>query len=857
MPPNGKTLSLLSRFPDFYATGEGTALHTLAAALGESLEGAETDLIRVLRSHFVDTASNSSTHNSAQRGDLDRLFALYLERLGGTSQLVQVNNQLQARDLLELETLITEIVRPQTALGHDLQSVGRAQSIDLLTPLASYDVDLAHRQDRVHFTSETWLWPANLLTRLLIGRDPLLRYLQTRLSETTQTALNRYTGADEVPADLLESFTNDLNRLLPERALSQVIQARFDYWKLGKALQTAWFTARDRLRQTPDSSFATNDRPQALARYLRKKLPLSLQKEIFRQQLESGFAAEDMPDLVARLKPHLGDSLPQASTWQPLLEVSQNRATVAPAPDNMRLSLVVVTALLQAATQAMLGDLVSVEGQFPPLNAEALAQLARSAPETPRDRIRHNRLSLEASYPGEISPSGVPTEVAAREILVNLLNQVILPDPEFYWRNEAFFQHLILDPEAQALIQAAKLEARSRRRLNRLLLEAAFPTALQKSYVPYRERLRDLIQVLMRGASTQQGILDLVAANLGIFADSEAAQAARKTITIEEFQPVLESETVRVMPSVREAADGAAATDGWLNPFTLTNPNVEPTAITLALSLTASPTIAKASLARISRLTLVNAEDQRPYFTYGGGLEAGDNLRLQADGRLVRNGAYIATMSPVVLPVGHSNWYLTAHVGEWPGRLDQGQFDFSGFDQAESTVRPMTAAQARNYTFIVNSDLVGLTPGCFQINVPWDIPGFTDRFDDNTDHPRRQIPGIINRVRAAGTHFAIAYTKTFRDRHALHTQLTLIPAYRSPPDLYDQLAAQHPADPPHLVEHHTMADLNLDITSQQTPYGPNGLQHTMGDRLLTTVADRPLLAGVLDYTEFDSGNTFA
>lgn len=93
----------------------------------------------------------------------------------------------------------------------------------------------------------------------------------------------------------------------------------------------------------------------------------------------------------------------------------------------------------------------------------------------------------------------------------------------------------------------------------------------------------------------------------------------------------------------------------------------------------------------------------------------------------------------------------------------------------------MTAAQARNYTFIVNSDLVGLTPGCFQINVPWDIPGFTDRFDDNTDHPRRQIPGIINRVRAAGTHFAIAYTKTFRDRHALHTQLTLIPAYRSPP----------------------------------------------------------------------------
>jgi hypothetical protein len=909
MPPNGKTLSLLSRFPDFYDTGEATALHALAAALGVALEGAETDLIRVLRSHFVDTASTSSAHNphAAHRGDLDRLFALYLERLGGTSQLVQVNNQFQPRDVLELETLVTEIVRPQTALGNYLQNLGPtapspppipyAYPPALLPPLARYHVDLAHRQDSVHFTPATWLQPANLLTRLLIGRDPLLQYLQSRLSETTQAALNRYTGTDAVPTDLLESFTTDLNRLLPERAFTQAMYHRRDYLRLGQALQAAWRTADHHRRQDPAFTFATDDLPQALARYLRKQLPLPVQKEIFWQQLEDGFTPTDLPELVTQLQPHLRDRLPQALVWQPLLDVAQNQATVAPAPDNMRLSLVVVTALLQAATQAMLSHVVSPNGQFPTLQAKALAQLARYAPETPRDRIRHNRLCLEASYPTDVFPSGVPTEAEVRETVVTLLNQVILPDSNFYSNNEDFFKYLLLDPETQDLIQASPLEARLQRRRNRLLLEAAFPTALQKSYVPYRERLRDLIQVLMRGASTQQGIVDIVAANLGIFADSEAAQKARKTITIQEYQPVLISEQdINVIPRAEEAPDD----EGRLpHCFALTNPNVEPTAITLYVQITDQRQNSRSSLAPISGLTLVDAATDQPYFTCDRTLQAGDRLRLQMDGRLFLNDIKIATVSALVLPLGTSEWYWTAQVGEWPGRFDQGQFEFSRFDQKLSTIEPLTAEQANNYKITLSYNLQKLTPGFFQVNVPWDIPGFTDRFDDNTDHPRRQIPGIINRVRAAGTHFAIAYTKTFREEHSLQTKLillghktldeethaladhpfpswittfqeqhpiqhwltlapgflehndlqallTVIPADRTSHPWFDQLARQSPDHPPHFVEEQTMQDTLAMGANQAATI----LEHDLDDRLF--------FSGVFDYTEFDSGgNTFA
>ncbi|MBD2110044.1 hypothetical protein [Nodosilinea sp. FACHB-13] len=904
MPPNGKTLSLLSRLPDFYATGEGSALHTLAAALGDALEGAETDLIRVLRSRFVDTASNSSTHspNSAHQGDLDRLFALYLERLGGTSQLVQVNNQFQPRDLLELETLVTAIVRPQTALGYDLQAVGRTQSPDHFTQLARYDVDPAHRRDLVHITPATWLQPANLLTRLLIGRDPLLQYLQSRLSDATQVALNRYTGTNEVPTDLLEAFTADLNRLLSERAFTQAMYHRLDYLRLGQALQSAWFTARDRLTQDPAFSFTTDDLPQALARYLRKKLPLPLQKQIFWQQLEDGFSPNELSDLVTRLQPDLSSSLPHAAVWQPLLDVAQNQATVTPAPDNMRLSLVVVTALLQAATQAMLIHVVGPDGQFPTLQADALAQLARYAPATPSDRIRHNRLCLEASYPSEISCSGIPTEASVRETLTTFLNQVILPDAELYPRNKNFFKLLLLDLETQDLIQASEakppLDARLQRRLNRLLLESAFPTALQKSYVPYRERLRDLIQVLMRGASTQQGILDIVAANLGIFADSEAALEARKAITIQEYQPTLESkQVIAFTPLVKDVPDLSRSGASLPNRFTLSNLNVEPTAITLHLELTDQRPIRETSLAPLSQLTLVNAATDQPYFTYGHGLRVGDRLLLLTNGRLFRNGISMSSLPALVLPVGESQWYITARIGAWPGRLDGGQFDSSRFEQEESTVETLTAEQGSNYGFTIGYDQVKLTPGFFQVNVPWDIPGFTDRFDDNTDHPRRQIPSIINRVRAAGTHFAIAYTKTFRENHAVQTQLsllghkilkeshalntrpspafitsfqehhglqnwltlaptflehnnvrswlTVIPADRTSHPLFDQLTIQSRDRPPHFVEEQSMGE----TLKTEVDQSPTTLEHAMNDRLL--------FSGMFDYTEFDSGNTFA
>lgn len=849
MPPNGKTLSLLSRFPAFYATGEASHLHQLMAVLGTALEGAETDLIRVLRSHFVDTANNSNSQGflNRQRGDLDQIFALYLERLGGTSQLIQVNAQFQPGDVLDLEALVVAIVRPTTALGQYLHQRFQAQRPEDFQLLQRFDVNQAHLQ------ADQWPQPAHLLTQLLIGQDALTQYLRNQLSAATQAALQRYDGADAVPPDLLVSLTRDLNHQLRQRPLALAFQRRNQQLRLGQALQEALTEVTTRLAQGRNTTpFPPDSRPQALARALRKRLSPGLQKQLFQQQLSitQAQATVNQPHLMAQLRPEVQTLLPKPEIYTYLLAVSQGQPVpAAPTePVNLQLSLVTVSCLLQTASQVMTHLLAAPGGSLPPVEAR-LTYLERQTIATDPDRQRYHRQLLEASYPYDVPASHIPNDAQARAALRQLLNQVVLPDPQLYRDQADVWQTLGLDAETQPLIQQQQATGLNRdqlQRLNRLLLEAAFPTELLKSYVPYRERLRELIQVLLRGASTQQGIRDIVAANLGIFTDSEAAQAARKTIKIEEYAPELVmGAPLAVQPFIADTPAGDLP-----HQFTLTNPNVEPTAVTLHLALDDNRPNPHTDLAPLNHLSLVNTVTG-PYFTHDNALQAGNRLSLLANGRLERNGKDRGTppLPVLILPVGESTWYITAQVGELPGRLDEAQFDFSRFNQPEGNRQTMTAEQASNYRITVAYDLVKLTPGVFQVQIPWDIPGFTDRFDDASDHPRSQIPAIINRVRAAGVDFAIAYSKTFRERHHFDTWLTIEPAVRTSHPLYDQVVTQLPHAPPHLVEHHPIQDPSFDIRSEQRPYGSEGVQHTLGDRLL--------VSGLFDYTTFDSGNTFA
>src|SRR5215207_5751060 len=100
----GKGRGILLRLPHFYAPdAAGSLLLDVVDTAGRAMERAESDLYRVLRAHHVETAEDDSAEGYTapleQRGDLDRILALYLEVLGGTSQLVKVSPAFTARSI--------------------------------------------------------------------------------------------------------------------------------------------------------------------------------------------------------------------------------------------------------------------------------------------------------------------------------------------------------------------------------------------------------------------------------------------------------------------------------------------------------------------------------------------------------------------------------------------------------------------------------------------------------------------------------------------------------------------------------------------------------------------------------------
>jgi hypothetical protein len=450
---------------------------------------------------------------------------------------------------------------------------------------------------------------------------------------------------------------------------------------------------------------------------------------------------------------------------------------------------------------------------------ESVKQLI-AAPRTHDDRQRLHRLLLEAAYPEYIESSNIPSKGEVEQALIAELNRFL----ESY------------KPENDPL------DTTNRIKQNRLLLEATYPRELEKSYAPYRERLKGIIAILRQGAATRQGILDLVAANLGILGDSEAALAAKKQIRIEEFDP----EKTWIRPP--NTSFGIIAYHYPLRlfeEFVAASLNPQPSEIEIFLEVPLTLPVEGLYNPRIVHLDTGN------FICYQGPIKSGDKLLFRGNTVLVNGQPFHTQENTPLLPISNSRWRFEAQIiGDYPvGLFDRQKFDSSTLGFAEVAIH----LEMRIYK---------LNPGMFEVTIPWDIPGYSDKFGEASDHPRHQIANIIDRVKGAGVLALINYEKVFRETQDLQIRLTVV---RSP-----------------FLETH-IAEEKFNLLGLKVPY-PDGIRHEMSEKLLTTgvfdyaifdygdrfasipppapdenyheMTDNFLISGVFDYTDFDSGNGF-
>jgi len=217
--------------------------------------------------------------------------------------------------------------------------------------------------------------------------------------------------------------------------------------------------------------------------------------------------------------------------------------------------------------------------------------------------------------------------------------------------------------------------------------------------------------------------------------------------------------------------------------------------------------------------------------TYDGELGPGDVLELLADGSALRNGVTVP-IGGIIPPAtsGISSWQVEALGVVGTRRLPIGRFDVSAFD-ALPPGHPDPAVWAFSGPALdLRLSLTMLMPGFFTVVIPWDIPGFTQGFDNLPDDPRRQIGYIVNKVKAAGVRAAIVYEKAFTETH----------------EISDQWSGSGARQP--FSEDQELDELSFDLGSVQTPY-PGGLDQGLEDHFTAS--------GVFDFTTFDSLNTFA
>lgn len=697
-PLTGKTIGMLARLPHFaHADQSPGLLAAVVDVFGRRLENAEIDLVRVLRAHHVETADNEGAQGYTAppelRGDLDKIFALYLEALGGTALLVKVNPRFTLRSI-NVRRLARRLVEEDTPLVQYFHQKFRLKTWKLL---------LRYDTSRMAFKAGDIL-PGFALA-LLLGQSGMARYVREKLAAPTRKLLAAYNGSAALDARLQQALARDLN----ERLLRDI------------------------------GLFPKNE--DELAALGLNPVAGKLINSIYHEYLYGKYQAE--PNLERR--------------------------------------------------EQLLATLVNVEPAEQPVGD---------------DLVRLNRLLLEAAFsyspvrPWGFHPRGVPHIDEVRAALVGNGDSVenngefnlLLEDAGLY--REERFPELVEDYPF-----LKRRFARQLTWLNRTLLEAAFPYEIEPSYAPYRDRLRGLINVLRRGASTRQGIIDIVAANLGIVGNDPQVQAAKAQIAVEEFDP----ERTHFFSGRLALFDEFDVDNG--------NPGEEIPEIWVKML----PGVAGA----LANVRFTDAATRRTV-RVATRIEPGDTLIFK------NNGVLLNGVTPPDLPVGaipplkpgSSRWRFEADViapednAIHPvGRYDQANFD----DGLWIHDAPVVSVEVMSYSY---------TPGTFTVVIPWHIPGFTDKFAETEQHPRHQILSLVNRVKAAGVLAQVAYKQVYRE---------------------DQGQDEHLALTWQGALLHEDADISDKLMASNT-------QEAREDQ---DIADTFSLAGHFDLTCFDSLNTFS
>ncbi|MCA2702135.1 MAG: hypothetical protein IM500_17450 [Microcystis sp. M179S2] len=724
-----------------------------------------------------------------------------LAELGGTSQLTTVNPEFQPRDFTQISLLVKELVDSENPLSsYIFTKIKLFENTENL--INKYHVNNS-------YFSKNFQFQALLIVKFIIGEDAFTSYLRDKLSAETKEKLFNYDGSASVNTDLNLVLIKEFNKILQEdRNLYKYLQQR-----------NLQINLLQQITQGLDPVKIV------LAKGLYRRLSLDIQRILSRQN--PPFQPQDItPEIEIDLKNQLKALFKNISFVQQLLAVI-NQAEAA----TTFLSTQAINSLLEIG-KISLSSLLSVPENTTNIEIAKLSPAAEyllSQVIVGDDLIRLNRMLLESVYPEEIPSSKTPTAIEVAQQLAQAFNQKILTDDKFYENNKESFTFKSLSLEIQSLIQSKS----QIKRLNRLLLETAYPTYLEKNITVYRKRLQRLIDVLKSGASTKEGIVKIVAANLGMSTDdsqeikpwesylfdipitlesflskltvpAELQQVFREkglilafgtTIVLEKSQQcwlltdasqgqvyrILKKngtlkvyrQLIRVIEFFPELVFHKYTIHPHIDKFDVQNSNAVPGIPAIQIKILDNRNNPQGSLSPLTNIVLKNITNNQS-IKYEASLNINEILLILPDGSAMVNGVTIPK-PPLVgampsLPLGQSEWSIEADIGNPQVTFDRTLFDFSLFEKTENN--PLKSEQqAKSYSLEVTFSFYQITPGGFTVKIPWQIPGYSDRFDESLDHPRNQIQSLIEKVKASGICAKIAYEQQFQEDHQIQEKL--------------------------------------------------------------------------------------